>query len=79
MINIPAPDPKWLPFMPWIFGILITLIVGTLAAAIAFGKVDKDTSYGLEYLLGSLSSVLVSFGTWAFGRWLDKKNPEVEP
>jgi len=67
-----SPDPGWLPFMPWIFGILITLIVGSLALVVAMGRVDKDTSYGLEYLLGALSSVLVSFGTWAFGRMMQK-------
>ena len=63
-----APDQGWLPFMPWLFGILITIIVGVLATLIALGKVDKETSAGLEYLVGGLSSVLVSFGTWAFGR-----------
>ena len=63
-----APDPGWLPFMPWIFGILITIVVGSLAILIALGRVDKDTSFGLEYILGGLASVLVSFGTWAFGR-----------
>ena len=71
MFNKP-PARGWLPFMPWIFGILITVIVGILSVLIALGKVDKDTSYGLEYLLGGLASVLVSFGTWAFNRVTQK-------
>jgi len=61
-----TPDEKWLPFLKIALGFLIILMQGALATAIALGHVNKETSYGLDYILGSISSLTGVFGLWAF-------------
>ncbi len=48
------------------FGGLLAIIV--LALMIALGKVQQDTSYGLEIVLGSLSTLAGAFAQWAFSK-----------
>jgi hypothetical protein len=58
---------RWKP----IFGFLLLLIIASLAAIIALGKVDKETSYGLEMILGCFTTLTGAFAVWAFS----KQNP----
>jgi Ni,Fe-hydrogenase I cytochrome b subunit len=49
-----------------IFGFLVLLLLAILAGIIAIGKVEQETSYGLEYILGALSVLAGGFAQWAF-------------
>lgn len=59
-----APDLKWLPFLKMGFGFILLLVTAALAAIIALGHVEKETSHGLEFILGGLSSLSGGFVTW---------------
>ena len=65
-MNIPAPDPGWLPFVKMMFGFLVLLTLVVLAAVIALGKVEMSTSFGLEGIIGALSVLAGGFAQWAF-------------
>ena len=54
------PEPRM------IFGFLLLLLLAVLAAIIALGKVEQNTSYGLQYILGALSTLAGGFAQWAF-------------
>jgi hypothetical protein len=49
------------------FGFLLLVVVGSLAALIALGKVEEKTSYGLQTILGSITTLSGGFAAWAFG------------
>jgi hypothetical protein len=51
-----------------IFGFLTLLIIAGIAVMIATGKVEQESSYGLEPILVALTSVAASFCNWAFSR-----------
>lgn len=51
-----------------IFGFSLLLILAGLAAAIALGKVEEKSSYGLMPLLTALATLAGSFAQWAFSR-----------
>jgi hypothetical protein len=51
-----------------IMGMVILMAMFVLALSIALGTVHKDTSFGLEIVLGSLSSLCGAFAQWAFSR-----------
>jgi hypothetical protein len=55
-----------------IFGFLLLLMLICLAGAIALGKVEEKSSYGLMPLLIMLTTLSDRFAQWAFG----KKGPE---
>lgn len=55
-----------LPILKMIFGFCLLIVVATLAAIIAVGHIEEKTSFGLQFLLGSLSTLSGSFSTWAF-------------
>lgn len=59
-------DPRML------FGFLVVVIIAVLAAFIALGKVHQESSFGLQILLGSLSTLAGSFAAWAFSSRSDK-------
>jgi len=50
-----------------VFGFLALVVLATLAAIIALGKVHQETSYGLDYILGGLTMMTGGFANWAFG------------
>jgi len=50
-----------------IFGFLALVVLATLAAIIALGKVNQESSYGLDYILGGLTMMVGGFSNWAFG------------
>jgi flagellar motor component MotA len=54
------------PRMVFGFGLLMAVIV--LALVIAMGKVHQESSYGLEIVLGSLSTLSGAFAQWAFSK-----------
>jgi len=49
-----------------VFGFALLILLATLAAVIAIGHVEEKSSYGLQFLLGSLSSLAGGFSQWAF-------------
>jgi len=61
------PNPGWLPFLKMIFGILLLVLLAGLATVIGLGKVEQNTSYGLQDILGGLLVLSGGYGQWAFG------------
>ncbi len=59
-----------------IFGLLLMLFMVVLAALVALAHVHQDSSYGLDYILGSLATLAGQFGQWAFGRKPDEKDKQ---
>jgi cytochrome c biogenesis protein CcdA len=55
-----------------IFGFALLFVLAALAAIIGLGKVLKDSSYGLEIVLGSLATLAGQFAQWAFSRPAEK-------
>jgi hypothetical protein len=49
-----------------IFGFMLLVLLAVLAAIIAIGKVEQNTSYGLQYILGALATLAGGFAQWAF-------------
>jgi hypothetical protein len=49
-----------------IFGFCLLGILAFLSARVALGHVEMQSSYGLDILLGSLSTLTGSFAQWAF-------------
>lgn len=56
-----------------IFGFSLLLVLAALSAIIALGKVEQNTSYGLQYLLGGLTTMAGGFVSWAFSPRKDKE------
>ena len=48
------------------FGFILLAILAGLATAIALGKVEEKTSYGLMPLLVGISNLATQFASWAF-------------
>lgn len=61
-----APDPEWLPFLKMVFGFLLLVMLTALAVVIALGKVEQNTSHGLDDILGGLLTLSGGFVVWAF-------------
>lgn len=55
-----------------IFGFALLLILAGLAAAIAMGKVEEQTSHGLMPLVVAIAGLAGQFAQWAFGAKKDK-------
>lgn len=49
-----------------VFGFSLLVILAGITLAIAMGKVEEATSYGLMPLLTSLSTLAGGFAQWAF-------------
>jgi hypothetical protein len=62
----------------WIFGYCLLLIIAGLAAAIALGRVEEKTSYGLHELLLILGLIASQFCQGMFGGKPDDKDPPKE-
>ncbi len=56
-----------LALLKMIFGFLLLILLATLAALIALGKVEQSTSHGLDQILGGLLVLSGGFAHWAFG------------
>ncbi len=58
---------KWsLDQQKMVVGFLLVVIYAVLAGLIALGSVHKDTSYGLDFILGGLNSMTTGFTVWCF-------------
>ena len=55
-----------------VFGFFLMFLLVCLAALVALGKVHQESSYGLDYILGSLATLAGGFAQWAFGKHPDK-------
>ena len=51
-----------------IFGLVLLVVIAILAAIIALGKVEMQTSYGLNIILGCFTTLSGAFAAWAFGQ-----------
>jgi hypothetical protein len=49
------------------FGFSLLFVIGGLALAVALGKVMEESSYGLQIILGCLTTLSGGFAAWAFG------------
>jgi hypothetical protein len=50
-----------------IFGFALLGVIGSLATIIALGKVMEQSSYGLQIILGCITTLSGGFAAWAFG------------
>lgn len=57
-----------------VFGFSLLVILALLALAIAMGKVEEKTSYGLMPLLTALATLAGGFAQWAFSSGKDKSD-----
>lgn len=51
-----------------IFGFCMLVVLTALAIIIGLGKVEQQTSHGLDIILGSLATLSGMFAQWAFGK-----------
>jgi uncharacterized membrane protein YoaK (UPF0700 family) len=51
-----------------LFGFILLVLLAVLAGVVALGRVHQETSYGLDYILGSLATLAGGFAQWAFGK-----------
>ena len=49
------------------FGFMLLLTIAGIALAIALGHVEEKTSFGLQIILGCLTTISGGFAAWAFG------------
>lgn len=59
--------PERLDLLKMAYGFFLTTLIIALAAAIALGKVSKESSYGLDILLTPLAMLLGQWMTWLVG------------
>jgi hypothetical protein len=62
----PAPDAGWIPFLKILFGVILLVSICALATIIALGKVQQETSFGLQDILGGLLVLCGGFSQWCF-------------
>ena len=67
MSLLPADTSRLKVMLGFVFGFSLLFILGWLAFHIALGKVEMQTSYGLDLLIGALATLCGSFANWAFG------------
>lgn len=60
-----------------LFGFALLFVIAMLAGIIAVKHVEQNTSYGLEYLLGGLTTLAGGFANWAFGESRSSQKPEI--
>lgn len=56
-----------------VFGFCLLVMLSGLAAAIALGKVEEKTSYGLPQIITVIGVIAGGFANWAFGNTRDKQ------
>lgn len=59
-----------------LFGFGLLFVIAVLAGIIAIKHVEQSTSFGLEYLLGGLTTLAGGFANWAFGESRSSQKPE---
>jgi hypothetical protein len=56
-----------------IFGFSILLVLAVLASVVALGKVEQQTSHGLDIVLSALGVLAGGFAQWAFTHHEEQK------
>jgi hypothetical protein len=56
-----------MPVLKMVFGYMLLVVLASLAAAIALGNVQQESSHGLDQILGGLLVISGAFAHWAFG------------
>ena len=59
-----TPDPRWLPFLKYLYGFLLLSLISVLAGVIALGHVKEETSYGLKDIITGLLMISNAFAVW---------------
>jgi hypothetical protein len=54
------------------FGFALLFVIAILGLVIALGKVMEASSYGLQIILGCITTLSGGFAAWAFGAKNDK-------
>lgn len=49
------------------FGFALLFVIAVLALAIGLGQVEEKTSFGLQIILGCLTTMAGGWSAWAFG------------
>jgi hypothetical protein len=49
------------------FGFCLIFLIAGIAVTIALGKVEERSSFGLQIILGCLTTISGGFAAWAFG------------
>jgi hypothetical protein len=63
----------------FILGAIIMLGLMALAVAVAMGKVEEHSSYGLIPILGILGKVALDFSEWCFRQSAHRSDEETKP
>jgi len=61
-----------------VFGFFLLVLLAVLASIIALGKVEQQTSFGLQYILGALATLAGGFTQWAFSSKRDDNKKDDE-
>lgn len=56
------------------FGFALLAIVGLLCLVIGLGKVTQENSYGLDSMMGCLTTLAGGFSVWCFTKGKDNDN-----
>jgi hypothetical protein len=55
------------------FGFALLFVIAALGMTISLGKVMQESSYGLQIILGCITTLSGGFAAWAFGASGEKK------
>lgn len=68
MLKLPEDNERARLALGFAFGFSVLFVYFILSLSLAFGKVTKDTSYGLDMLLQAMASLGSLFCAWAFSQ-----------
>lgn len=74
-----APDPEWIPYLKVSFGFVLLGVLGWLAHAIAIGRVEATSSYGLGEITGCLQTLAGAWAGWGFGQAVIMAGKKTDP
>lgn len=72
---LPQDEARLRILLGYGYGFAVLVVYFALAMILALGKVEKETSYGLEMVLVALGPLGGSFVGWAFGMANNRKEP----
>lgn len=62
------PSREWLPFLRMGLAYFVVLVLASLAAVIALGKVNEKDSYGLREIVSAFGVLAGGCAGYAFGK-----------
>ncbi len=71
MREMPRPDPRV------IFGYYVFTAMVALAAMFGLGTVKKESSYGLDFLMGGITLMAGGWTQWAFSKPDSSRDEEI--